>query len=37
MKLFEEPKMEVVQFVVEDIVTTSPTEEEYGFFDVPCI
>lgn len=23
MKMFEEPKMEVVEFVVEDIVTTS--------------
>ena len=34
MKVFEEPKMEVVKFEVEDIVTTS--EVEGGFFDDPC-
>lgn len=36
MKIFEEPKMEVVKFAVEDIITTS-CDEDYGFFDNPCI
>lgn len=38
MKLFEEPKMEVVKFDVEDIVTTSTTGGDgNNFFDNPCI
>lgn len=35
MKLFEEPKLEVVTFAVEDVVTTST--EDPGFFTEPCI
>ena len=35
MRLFEEPKMEVVKFAVEDIITTS-TDEEPGLFEDPC-
>jgi len=36
MKLFEEPKMEVVKFNVEDVVTTSG-ELDYNFWPEPCI
>lgn len=36
MKLFEDPKLEVVMLAVEDIVATSQ-EEDPGFFDQPCI
>lgn len=40
--LFEMPKMEVLKFAVEDIITVStPTEtteeEDPGFFDNPCV
>lgn len=35
MKKFEEPKVEVVMFATEDIITTS--EEDPGFMTVPCI
>ena len=35
MKLFEEPKMEVVTFAVEDVVTTSG--DEITLFEDPCI
>ena len=33
MKLFEEPRVEVVKLAVEDVVTTS----EPGLFEDPCI
>ena len=36
MKLFEEPKMEVVMFAVEDIITTSE-EELLPLFGDTCI
>lgn len=37
MKFFEEPKMEVVKFAVQDVITTSDCDEDYGFFTDPCI
>ena len=43
MMLFEMPKVEVLKFAVEDVITVSggggtpaTTEEDYGFFDNPC-
>lgn len=35
MKLFEEPKVEIMLFAVNDVITTS--EEDPGFFNNPCI
>lgn len=35
MKLFEEPKVEVVMFTTEDIITTSD-EEMPALFDETC-
>ena len=32
MKLFEEPKLEMIVFTVEDVVSTSPIEEELPGF-----
>lgn len=41
MKLFETPEMEIVKFAVADVIATSTCdehcEEDYGFFDNPCI
>ena len=34
MKLFEEPKMEVVKFAAEDVITTS--ESEIALFEDTC-
>ncbi len=34
MKFFEDPKMEVLEFSVQDIVTTS--EEEMTYDPMPC-
>lgn len=36
MKLFEEPKMEVVKFTSEDVITAS-ADPDPGFFTDPCI
>ena len=36
MRLFEEPKMEVITFAVEDVITTSPEEEVPALFDETC-
>lgn len=33
--LFEMPKMEVLKFAVEDVITVST--EDPGFFDHPCV
>ena len=34
MKYFEEPKMEVLKFAVQDVITTS--EEEMTYDPMPC-
>lgn len=38
MRLFEEPKMDVSKFAVEDVITTSETtcDEDYALFDEGC-
>lgn len=36
MKLFEEPKLVVVTFSVEDVVTTSG-DPEFTFWPEPCV
>ena len=36
MKFFEDPKMEVLKFTVQDIVTTSSEEEEMTYDPMPC-
>ena len=36
MKYFEEPKMEVLKFSVQDIITTSEVEEEPTYDPMPC-
>ena len=36
MKFFEEPKMEVLEFSVQDVITTSDGEPEMTYDPMPC-
>ena len=36
MILFEDPKMEVVKFAAEDVITTSNDDEIPALFDETC-
>lgn len=35
MKFFEEPKMEILELSVQDVITTSE-EDEMGYDPMPC-
>lgn len=36
MILFEDPKMEVVKFAAEDVITTSTDDDDVALFDETC-